>query len=282
MIDKALVNKLENISNYGRYLIIKTLIDSGLGHPGGSLSAIDMLTALYFYKMNIDSSNPKSDNRDRFILSKGHSSIGMCSILCMKGFISETELQTFRKNDSKLWGHMDIKTPGVEMCTGSLGHGFAVGAGRALAAKIDNKSYTTYVMMGDGETQEGSIWETAMAASNYKLNNLVGIVDRNKIQQCGFTEDVMALEPYKDKWTAFGWRVLEIDGHNMNEILLALDTPSDNDKPTLILSNTVKGKGISFMENDNNWHGGGAISKFSNEAMEEVKDFAKYKELLND
>tara|TARA_B100000242_G_scaffold294395_1_gene277188 strand:- start:27953 stop:28801 length:849 start_codon:yes stop_codon:yes gene_type:complete len=281
MNNTQLVSRLENISNYGRYVIIKTLIDSGLGHPGGSLSAIDMLTALYFEVMNIDASEPNSDLRDRFILSKGHSSIGMCSILCMKGFISETELKTFRKNNSQLWGHMDIKTPGVEMCTGSLGHGFAVGAGRALAAKIDNKDFITYVMMGDGETQEGSIWETAMAAANYKLDNLIGIVDRNKIQQCGFTEDVMALEPYKDKWEAFGWRVIEIDGHNMNEILDSLKAPKVTDQPTLILSNTIKGKGISFMENDNHWHGGGSIGKFANEALEEVKDFAKYKELLD-
>tara|TARA_Y200000002_G_scaffold27855_2_gene20902 strand:- start:3550 stop:4398 length:849 start_codon:yes stop_codon:yes gene_type:complete len=282
MNNTELINKLVDISNYGRYLIIKTLIDSGLGHPGGSLSAIDMLTALYFEVMEIDPSDPNSPNRDRFILSKGHSSIGMCSILCMKGFISEEELQTFRKNDSRLWGHMDVKTPGVEMSTGSLGHGFAVGAGKALAAKIDNKSYKTFVMMGDGETQEGSIWETAMAATNYKLDNLIGIVDRNKIQQCGFTEDVMALEPYKDKWEAFGWRVIEIDGHDMEQILKALKTPPSKNQPTLILSNTVKGKGISFMENDNNWHGGGAIGKFSDAAMQEVNEFAKFKELLND
>jgi transketolase len=282
MSNIELINKLVNISNYGRYLIIKTLIDSGLGHPGGSLSAIDMLTALYFEVMEIDASDPNSPDRDRFILSKGHSSIGMCSILCMKGFISEEELKTFRKNDSRLWGHMDVKTPGVEMSTGSLGHGFAVGAGKALAAKIDNKSYKTYVMMGDGETQEGSIWETAMAATNYKLDNLVGIVDRNKIQQCGFTEDVMALEPYKDKWEAFGWRVIEIDGHDMEQILKALNTPPSKNQPTLILSNTVKGKGISFMENDNNWHGGGAIGKYSEAAMQEVIEFAKYKELLNE
>ena len=282
MNNTKLINKLVDISNYGRYLIIKTLIDSGLGHPGGSLSAIDMLTALYFEVMEIDPSDPNSPNRDRFILSKGHSSIGMCSILCMKGFISEEELQTFRKNDSRLWGHMDVKTPGVEMSTGSLGHGFAVGAGKALAAKIDNKSYMTYVMMGDGETQEGSIWETAMAATNYKLDNLVGIVDRNKIQQCGFTEDVMKLEPYKDKWEAFGWRVIEIDGHNMEQILKALKTPPSKNQPTLILSNTIKGKGISFMENDNNWHGGGAIGKFSDAAMQEVNEFAKFKELIND
>tara|TARA_B100001248_G_C27398494_1_gene467697 strand:+ start:3055 stop:3897 length:843 start_codon:yes stop_codon:yes gene_type:complete len=276
-----LVIKLENIANYGRYTIIKTLINSGLGHPGGSLSAIDVLTALYFEVMNVNPKDPEAKDRDRFILSKGHSSIGLCSILCMKGFISEDELSTFRKNNSNLWGHMDIKTPGVEMCTGSLGHGLSVGAGRALAAKIDKKDYRTFVMMGDGETQEGSIWETAMSAANFKLDNLIGIVDRNRIQQCGFTEDVMALEPYKQKWESFGWRVLEIDGHNMKEILEALNTPAEKDTPTLILSNTIKGKGISFMENDNNWHGGGAITKFANEAMKEVESFAKYKELLD-
>jgi transketolase len=260
--------KLQEISNHARYLIINTLINSGMGHPGGSLSSVDVLTALYFEIMNIDSKNPDDDLRDRFIMSKGHSCLGLLCILCLKGFISEEELATFRLNGSNFGAHLDLdKMPGVEMSTGSLGHGLSVGVGRALAAKIDKKNFLTYVMMGDGENQEGSIWEAAMAASNYKLDNLIGIVDRNNIQQCGFTEDIMAIDSLADKWKSFGWSVHEIDGHNMNEILKSFNCiPLNDKKPSLILSNTVKGKGVSFMENDNKWHGGGAIKEYSEKA----------------
>ncbi|SVD30287.1 uncharacterized protein METZ01_LOCUS383141, partial [marine metagenome] len=170
------IEKLQNIANYARYLIIETLVNSGLGHPGGSLSSIDVMTALYFDIMNIDSNNLRSDQRDRFILSKGHSSLGLYTVLHMKGIISKDELRTFRKDGSNLWGHIDLKTPGIEMSTGSLGHGLSVGVGRALSAKIDKKNHKVYVMMGDGETQEGSVWEAAMSAAHYKLDNLIGIV----------------------------------------------------------------------------------------------------------
>ena len=271
--------ELQEISNHARYLIIHTLVSSGMGHPGGSLSAVDVLTALYFEIMNIDANKPDDEKRDRFILSKGHCSLGLLTILHLKGFISRDELATFRLNGSNFGAHLDIdKMPGVEMSTGSLGHGLSVGVGRALAAKIDDNDFKTYVMMGDGETQEGSIWEAAMSASNYKLDNLIGIVDRNRIQQCGFTEDVMSLEPYKQKWEAFGWHVLEIDGHNMQEILNTLNkTPYVDQMPTLIISNTIKGKGVSFMENDKNWHGGGAIKDYSDLALKELESFAKIK-----
>lgn len=275
------ITKLQNFSNYARYIIIKTLINSGLGHPGGSLSSIDVLTALYFDIMNINKNNFDNDNRDRFILSKGHSSLALYTILFLKDLLSEQELQTFRKNGSNLWGHIDLKTPGIEMSTGSLGHGLSVSVGRALAAKIDNKNYNVFVMMGDGETQEGSIWEAAMSAAHYELDNLVGIVDRNKIQQCGFTEDILGLGNYKDKWKSFGWDVLEIDGHNMDEIYKSFKSISYKDKkPSLVISNTIKGKGVSFMENDNNWHGGGAISEFADQALAEVRKYKKYKDLF--
>ncbi len=269
--------KLQEISNHARYLIISTLINSGMGHPGGSLSAVDVLSALYFEIMNIDSKNPSWDKRDRFIMSKGHCSLGLLSVLHLKGFITAEDLATFRLNGSNFGAHLDLdKMPGVEMSTGSLGHGLSVGVGRALAAKIDNLDYLTYVMMGDGENQEGSIWEAAMSASNYNLNNLIGIVDRNNIQQCGFTEDIMAISSLKAKWESFGWSVREIDGHNMQEILeIFSQIPFNENKPSLIISNTIKGKGISFMENDNKWHGGGAIKDFADEAMEEVKKLSK-------
>ena len=269
--------KIQAISNHARYLIIKTLINSGMGHPGGSLSAVDVLSALYFEIMKIDPNNPEWDKRDRFILSKGHCSLGLLSVLHLKGFISAEDLATFRLNGSNFGAHLDLdKMPGVEMSTGSLGHGLSVGVGRALAAKIDNQNYLTFVMMGDGENQEGSIWEAAMSASNYNLDNLIGIVDRNNIQQCGFTEDIMAIHSLKHKWESFGWSVCEIDGHNMQEILETFSQiPFNRNKPSLIISNTIKGKGISFMENDNKWHGGGAIKDFSDEALEEVKRFSK-------
>lgn len=271
--------ELQEISNHARYLIIQTLINSGMGHPGGSLSAVDVLTALYFEIMNINPNKPDYEKRDRFILSKGHCSLGLLTVLHLKGFVTAKELSTFRLNGSDFGAHVDMdKMPGVEMSTGSLGHGLSVGVGRALAAKIDDNDFKTYVMMGDGETQEGSIWEAAMSAANYKLDNLIGIVDRNRIQQCGFTEDVMSLEPYRQKWEAFGWHVLEIDGHNMEEILNALNkTPYVDQMPTLIISNTIKGKGVSFMENDKNWHGGGAIKDYSDLALKELESFSKIK-----
>ncbi len=248
-----------------------------MGHPGGSLSAIDVLTALYFEIMNIDSKKPDCDSRDRFIMSKGHCSLGLLSVLHLKGFISKEDLASFRLNGSNFGAHLDAdKMPGVEMSTGSLGHGLSGGVGRALAAKIDQKDYRTYVLMGDGENQEGSIWEAAMSASNYKLDNLIGIVDRNNIQQCGFTEDIMSIDSLKDKWQSFGWSVQEIDGHNMSDIVNSLkQAPFDTNKPSLIISKSIKGKGISFMENDHKWHGGGAIKEFAEQAMAEVKEFSK-------
>jgi len=266
------LNELQAIARQARKLIVDMLISAGCGHPGGALSSLDLMTALYFDTMQVDPSNPQWDQRDRFILSKGHSSIGLYAILHLKGFMDLETLLTFRQDNSTLCGHPDMhKVPGVEMSTGSLGHGLSVGAGMALAAKLDNQTYRTYVLMGDGETQEGSIWEAAMFASHHKLDNLIGIVDRNMIQIDGNTEDILSLEPYKAKWEAFGWQVSEIDGHDFEQISASLaHAPHQTGRPTLILANTVKGKGISFMEHNPAWHGGGLKGEHAEIALREV------------
>lgn len=266
------ITELKSIARQARKLIVDMLICAGCGHPGGALSSLELMTALYFEVLRVDPSNAQWDERDRFILSKGHSSIGLYAILHLKGFMDLATLLTFRQDNSTLCGHPDMhKVAGVEMSTGSLGHGLSVGAGMALAAKLDNKTYKTYVLMGDGETQEGSIWEAAMFASHHKLDNLIGIVDRNMIQIDGNTEDILALEPYKAKWEAFGWQVIEIDGHDYHQIGAACTEASHpTGKPTLILANTVKGKGISFMEHNPAWHGGGLKGELAEKALQEV------------
>jgi len=250
-------DELKQITDKARNLMVEALICAGCGHPGGAFSCIDILVALYFEVMNIDPGNPSRSDRDRFILSKGHSSVALYTALHLAGFIDLKTLLSFRQDNSLLCGHPDAsKVPGVEANTGSLGHGLSVGVGLALAGKMNNDAYRVFVLMGDGETQEGSIWEASMSASHYKLDNLIGIIDRNKIQIDGPTEKIMALEPYKDKWEAFGWKVREINGHNLQEIIMVLKaTPFEKGKPSLVIANTVKGKGISFMENNHEWHG---------------------------
>jgi len=266
------ISELKSVARQARKLIVDMLICAGCGHPGGALSSVDIMTALYFDIMNINPLDPKWDGRDRFILSKGHSSIGLYAVLHLKGFMDRETLLTFRQDNSQLCGHPDMhKVAGVEMSTGSLGHGLSVGAGMAVAARYDNKPYRIFVLMGDGETQEGSVWEAAMFASHHKLDNLVGIVDRNMIQIDGNTEDILALEPYKAKWEAFGWHVVEIDGHDFAQISTSLaKAPHMHGKPTLVLANTVKGKGISFMEHNPAWHGGGLRGEHAEIALKEV------------
>jgi transketolase len=268
------ITNLRKKSAEARKLMVETLICAGCGHPGGAFSSIDIMTALYFDVMKIDPENPKWDERDRFILSKGHSSIGLYTILHLRGFMSKETLLTFRQDNSLLCGHPDMhKVEGVEMSTGSLGHGLSVGVGLAVSGKMDRKEYRVYVLMGDGETQEGSIWEAAMFAAHHKLDNLVGIVDRNMLQIDGLTEDILALEPYKAKWEAFGWNVVEIDGHDFEQITTCLNQPPRvTGKPSLILANTVKGKGISFMEHNPAWHGGGLKGEQADIALKEVND----------
>jgi transketolase len=265
------VRELKKIAARARQLMVEMLICAGCGHPGGAFSSIDIMTTLYFAVMKIDPQNPHWEGRDRFILSKGHSSLGLYAVLHLRGFMDKETLLTFRQDNSLLCGHPDMhKVTGVEMSTGSLGHGLSVGTGLAIAAKFDRKGHRVFVLMGDGETQEGSIWEAAMFASHHKLDNLVGIVDRNMIQIDGFTEDILALEPYRAKWEAFGWHVIEIDGHDFEQIRCALKEMPVSNRPTLVLANTVKGKGISFMENNPAWHGGGLKGDLAEIASKEV------------
>lgn len=267
------IRQLQTLSQKARQIMVDSLICAGCGHPGGAFSSIDIITTLYFAVMKIDPKRPLWQERDRFILSKGHSSVALYAVLCLRGFLKREELKTFRQDNSLLSGHPDMhKVPGVEMSTGSLGHGLSVGIGLAMAAKIDKKNYRVFVLMGDGETQEGSIWEAAMFAHHYKLDNLVGIVDRNMIQIDGFTEETMSLEPYKAKWEAFGWIVREIDGHDFSQIVQTLNkAPFKANKPSLVIAKTIKGKGISFMENNPQWHGKALKDEYGDIARREVE-----------
>jgi transketolase len=248
--------RLTEISKNTRKLILETVAEAGSGHPGGSLSAVELLVTLYFYKMKYDPKNPSWEDRDRFILSKGHASPLLFSVLAQAGFFPVEELKTFRKINSRLQGHPDFRTPGVEFPGGSLGIGLSVAVGMGLAAKLDNKSYRIHVLLGDGELQEGQVWEAALAASKYRLDNLTAIVDRNGIQQDGLTEQIMPLEPLAAKWKAFNWNVIQIDGYNFEQIISALEKAENTiNRPTVIIAHTTKGKGVSFMEWAPEWHG---------------------------
>jgi transketolase subunit A len=240
-----------------RRSIVSMIAEAKSGHPGGSLSATDILTALYFSEMNIDPNNPKMEGRDRFVLSKGHAAPAIYSTLAEKGYFSKDELLTLRKFGSRLQGHPDMKKlPGIEISTGSLGQGLSVANGMALNAKIYDEKYRTYIVLGDGEIQEGQIWEAAMTAAHYKLDNLCAFLDHNNLQIDGNVSEIMGIEPVNKKWEAFGWNVIEIDGHNFEEILSALDRAKEcKGKPTIIIAKTIKGKGVSFMENVCGFHG---------------------------
>ena len=240
-----------------RKSIVSMITEAKSGHPGGSLSATDILTALYFSEMNIDPANPKMEGRDRFVLSKGHAAPAIYATLAERGYFSKDELLTLRKFGSRLQGHPDMKKlPGIEISTGSLGQGLSVANGMALNAKIFNENYRTYIVLGDGEIQEGQIWEAAMTAAHYKLDNLCAFLDSNNLQIDGNVTEIMGVEPLDKKWEAFGWNVIKIDGHNFEEILSALEKAKEcKDKPTMILAKTVKGKGVSFMENVCGFHG---------------------------
>ncbi len=237
--------------------IISMLGGCGSGHPGGSLSAADIVTALYFKVMRIDPKNPQDPNRDRFVLSKGHAAPVLYAALAHKGFFPREELSTLRRLGSRLQGHPDMKKlPGVEMSTGSLGQGLSVAGGMALAGKLDKRDYRVYVFLGDGEIQEGQVWEAAMSSAHYKLDNLTAFLDHNRMQIDGPIAEVMSPEPVEEKWRAFGWDVQVIDGHDFKQILDALDKASKvKGKPQMIIAETIKGKGVSFMENKVGWHG---------------------------
>ena len=237
--------------------IIEMLYRAASGHPGGSLSAVDALVALYFHHMNYDPKNPKNPDRDRFILSKGHAAPALYAVLAECGYFSVNELKRLRQINCMLQGHpVCYQTPGVEASTGSLGHGLSFAVGVALAGRLDNKPYNVYVMIGDGESDEGQIWEAAASAAHYKLDHITALLDRNFLQIDGNTEDVLRLESVRDRWSSFGWHVLEVDGHNIKQILDALHEANTHTKqPSLIILNTVKGKGVSFMENNVDFHG---------------------------
>ncbi|HBV96262.1 MAG: transketolase [Peptococcaceae bacterium BICA1-7] len=248
---------LKATANEIRQDIIRMLGAAGSGHPGGSLSAADIVTALYFKFMRIDPENVKKQDRDRFILSKGHAAPVLYAALAQRGFFPREELLTLRKVGSRLQGHPDMKkVPGVDMSTGSLGQGLSAANGMALAGRLDGRDYRVYVLLGDGETQEGQVWEAAMASAHYRLDNLTAFLDHNRLQIDGPIEEVMSPEPLAEKWMAFGWDVQVIDGHDMAQILEAVEKAKKvKGKPQMIVAETVKGKGVSFMENQAGWHG---------------------------
>jgi transketolase len=250
------IEELQAIARELRRHVVEMTYAAGSGHPGGSLSEIEILTALYFGVMRHDPSNPSWADRDRFVLSKGHASPGLYAALARSGYFPPEELPTFRTMGSRLQGHAHPMTPGVEMNSGSLGQGLSFAIGAALAARLDSKAYRVYVLLGDGECDEGQVWEAAMAAAHYQLDNLTAFVDRNRIQNDRFTSEVMELEPLASKWRAFGWRVQEIDGHDIAQILDATARAGrKSGRPSMIIAHTVKGKGVSFMENNPDFHG---------------------------
>lgn len=263
---------LKEISTKLRIDIIKMLKESKSGHPGGSLSACEILTALYFKEMNVDPANPQWPDRDRFVLSKGHGAPVLYAVLAEKGFFPKDELMKLRKTGAMLQGHPDMKgTKGVDMTTGSLGQGLAAANGMALAGKLDEKGYRVYALIGDGEAQEGLIWEAAMFSAHYKLDNLTVFMDHNGLQIDGFNKDVMDIEPIDEKFKAFGWHVLNIDGHSFEEIFNALEeAKKTKGKPTMIIAKTVKGKGVSFMENQAGWHGKAPSEEEAKKAIDEI------------
>ena len=272
-INEELLKRLRKIANRVRKHIIKMTGLAKSGHPGGSLSAADILTVLFFYKMKHDPDNPDWEERDIFILSKGHASPVLYAVLAESGYFPVEELWQFRKLTSHLQGHPDrLMTPGVEMSTGSLGQGLSVANGVALAFKLDRSPRRVYVLMGDGEIQEGQIWEAAMTAAHYKLDNLTAIIDYNRLQIDGPVDKVKSLEPLADKWRAFGWEVIEIDGHDMVQIIEALEKAEKiKGKPTVIIAHTVKGKGVSFMENKVKFHGVAPSEEEMKKALEELE-----------
>jgi len=271
--DDEVVAKLNKIALKLRRNILIMTTKAGSGHPGGSLSSADIVTALYFHHLRYDPENPKWEDRDRFVLSKGHGCPALYAALAESGYFQEDTLWTLRKMGSILQGHPDMnKTPGVEASTGNLGQGLSVALGIALAGRIDRKKYRVFALLGDGEIDEGQIWEAAMAAAHYKVDNLTAILDLNGIQLDGLTKDIMSLEPVADKWRAFGWHVIEIDGHNMREILDALDRAEHvKYMPAIVIAHTVKGKGVSFMEGQVKFHGTALTEEQLVKALEELK-----------
>jgi transketolase len=267
------IPELEAMARKLRRRVINMISTAKSGHPGGSLSSADIVTALYFKVMRHSPSNPQWKDRDRFILSKGHVAPILYAALAECGYFPEEELSTLRKFGSRLQGHTDRNlTPGVEMSAGSLGQGLSFGIGVSLALMLDSLKQHVYVLLGDGECEEGQIWEAAMSAPHFRINNLTAIVDYNKIQLDGHCCDIMALEPLADKWKSFNWHVVEIDGHDFNQILPALDIARNiKDKPVAIIAHTIKGKGVSFMENNVDFHGKAPSVEETVKALKELE-----------
>ena len=272
-MEKSRELELKRIANDVRIGIIEGVYNVGCGHPGGSLSIADLLTYLYFEEMNIDPKNPKMEDRDRFVLSKGHTAPALYSVLAQRGYFDVADLKTLRKIDSYLQGHPDMKgTPGVDMTTGSLGLGISAACGMALSAKVYNKPYRVYSILGDGETEEGQVWEAAMFAAHYKLDNLVAIVDFNGLQIDGPVAEVMNPAPHDEKYRAFGWHVITADAHDFAQIEAALnEAKTIKGKPTAIIAKSIKGKGVSYMENKCEWHGQAPKEDLYKVAIEELE-----------
>lgn len=271
-IDKKKIEQLEYKAKTLRKSVIEMLAIAGSGHPGGSLSCADIITALYFHVLRYDPKNPNWHERDRFHLSKGHACPILYAALAEAGYFPKEELRKLRKLGALLQGHPDRRIPGIEVASGSLGQGLSVGLGMALAGKIDKIDYRVFVLLGDGELQEGNVWEAAMAASHYKCDKLCAIVDYNGFQIDGKVSEIMEIQPLADKWRAFGWKVIEIDGHNMRQILTALEAAGKvKDSPTVIIASTVKGKGVSFMEHVVDFHGRAPTGDETKKALKELE-----------
>lgn len=264
---------LEERSKIIRRHIVRMLAKAGSGHPGSSLSTVDLLVTLFYNKLRHNPQQPSWPERDRFVLSKGHGCPALYAVLAEMGYFSVDKLDTLRQFGSILQGHPCMKTtPGIEISGGSLGQGLSVGLGMSLAAKLDKKDYRTYVMLGDGEIEEGQVWEAAMAASHYKADNLCAIIDQNGLQIDGFIHEIMSSLPIPEKWRGFGWHVIEINGHDYNAILSAYDEAEKvKGKPTVIVAKTIKGKGVSFMENQVDWHGKAPSKDEAERALAELK-----------
>ncbi len=259
-----------------RKMALEAVYSAASGHPGGSLSVADILTYLYMEKMNVDPKNPKAEDRDRFVLSKGHCSPALYGALAERGFIPKEDIKTFRRVDSYLQGHPDMKgVSGVDMSTGSLGQGISAACGMAKVAKMDGKNYRVYAALGDGESEEGQVWEAAMFAAHYKLNNLTVFLDFNGLQIDGDITEVMNPTPFDAKFEAFGWNVINIDAHDFNQIEDAVNQAEKSDKPTLVLAKSIKGKGVSFMENQAGWHGAAPNAEQYEQAISELDAYIK-------
>lgn len=268
-----MMNKVKDMAKAMRVDIVEAIAEAGSGHPGGSLSCTDILATLYFDKMKIDPQNPSWADRDRVVLSKGHAAPALYAALAEKGYFDKAALHTLRKNDSFLQGHPDMKgTTGVDISTGSLGQGLSAANGMALAGRLNNQDYYVYVILGDGEIQEGQVWEAAMSSAHYKLDHVIAFLDFNGLQIDGTNDEVMGVNPVDDKFRSFGWDVQVIDGHDCDAIAAAVDAAKQAvGKPSVIICKTVKGKGVSFMENVGGWHGTAPNAEQAKAALEELK-----------